>query len=171
MDIKTLKELLHLGVEKMVEDLEKSTTEKQKDETKDAILIGMAMNDELPSVVLEQNTASPVKKQIKQKGKNIKKTSGVVGVINRRKIPDELLSKEQLINRRIYEMKKAKETPEQREHRLEYLRNYHQRKKEEMAKEREKKLAKMRSYAKKKYWEKKNKELEEVRKRRNPISF
>lgn len=70
MDSKELlKELLYKWVEKIVEDLEKLTTEKQKEETKqtkDAMLIGMAMNDELPPVAIEQiHTMSPVKEEIK----------------------------------------------------------------------------------------------------------
>lgn len=149
MDIKTLKELLHLWVEKAVEDLEKKLPKEEEVITLEDLV---NVNNRLKESIQEQKKGL---EKVKQKWEDVKTTSGVVWTISRRKIPDELLSEDQLVNRRVYERKKAKETPEQREHRLEYMRNYHQKKKEQTAKDREDRLAKMRAYAKKKYWEKK----------------
>ena len=76
---KLVKELLYLWVEKIVENLEKLTTDKQKEETKetketkDAMLVGMAMNDDLPPVVVEEIHTMPSFKE-----ENVKITSGEV---------------------------------------------------------------------------------------------
>ena len=117
MELETLKKLLHLWVEKMVDDLEKELPEK---ETVTVQSLGEA--------------AEKLKKSLKQNKKNlenIKKTTWIVWVKSRRVIPDEYLSKDQLRTRRAYQMKKAKETPEQREQRLEYMRRYHERRKQQ----------------------------------------
>lgn len=117
MELETLKKLLHLGVDKMVEDLEKELPE-----------------EETVTVSTLEKAAVKLKKTLEKNKQNlekIKKTTWIVWMKSRRVIPDEFLSKNQLQNRRAYERKKAKETPEQREKRLEYMKKYHEKRKQQ----------------------------------------
>lgn len=150
---KLVKELLYLWVDKIVENLEKLTTEKQKEETKDAMQIGMAMNDDLPPVVVEQiHTMPPLKEE-----DDVKLTSGEVGYIPKHLVE---ISKEELDKLNKLADQKKKDHKKWRENNKEKVSSYN---KEYYQQNREKILEQQRKYYEKKQEQKKQeqKDLEQ----------
>lgn len=112
--IDLVKKLLYFWVDKIVEDLEKLTTDKQKEEEQKVI---EETKEELEPVKIEVLRPMEIKEA----------KSGEI-TIKKRKPKSSIV-----YNREKYLKKMKKETPEQREKRLQYMRDYHAKQKQKIA--------------------------------------